>query len=115
MSNVDTPTINSNIYHERQIRELCALHTLNNLFQGKTLHGFFAPKNTFSWVFDFNIFNLFNYRARILYEITIGRNMQTAIAERMDKSTSINARIRKLRHQCYYDRFGKPRFRSYLV
>lgn len=22
------------IYHERQIRELCALHTLNNLFQG---------------------------------------------------------------------------------
>lgn len=23
------------IYHERQIRELCALHALNNLFQGK--------------------------------------------------------------------------------
>ena len=22
------------IYHETQIRELCALHTLNNLFQG---------------------------------------------------------------------------------
>lgn len=22
------------IYHERQIRELCALHALNNLFQG---------------------------------------------------------------------------------
>lgn len=26
-----------NIYHERQIRELCALHALNNLFQGNTI------------------------------------------------------------------------------
>lgn len=24
----------TNIYHERQTRQLCALHTLNNLFQG---------------------------------------------------------------------------------
>lgn len=40
MSNIYTPTINSNVYHERQIRELCALHTLNNLFQGKTLYDF---------------------------------------------------------------------------
>ena len=24
------------IYHERQVRELCALHALNNLFQDKT-------------------------------------------------------------------------------
>lgn len=26
-----------NIYHERQIREMCALHALNNLFQGFSL------------------------------------------------------------------------------
>ncbi len=25
----------SNIYHEKQVKELCALHTLNNLFQEK--------------------------------------------------------------------------------
>ena len=25
----------SSIYHEKQVKELCALHTLNNLFQEK--------------------------------------------------------------------------------
>lgn len=30
MNNLD-----QNIYHERQVRELCALHALNNLFQQK--------------------------------------------------------------------------------
>lgn len=29
-------SINESIYHERQIRELCALHALNNLFQGSS-------------------------------------------------------------------------------
>lgn len=28
------------IYHERQIRELCALHALNNLFQGNFVFRF---------------------------------------------------------------------------
>lgn len=27
--------MNSDIYHEKQVRELCALHALNNLFQSK--------------------------------------------------------------------------------
>lgn len=27
---------NETIYHERQVRELCALHALNNLFQDRT-------------------------------------------------------------------------------
>ena len=26
----------SYVYHEKQVKELCALHTLNNLFQEKT-------------------------------------------------------------------------------
>ena len=31
---VKTDSLN-NIYHEKQVKELCALHTLNNLFQEK--------------------------------------------------------------------------------
>lgn len=27
---------NVQIYHEKQVRELCALHALNNLFQGRS-------------------------------------------------------------------------------
>lgn len=36
----DTPE--SNIYHERQVKELCALHSLNNLLQEKDA---FTQKN----------------------------------------------------------------------
>lgn len=43
------------IYHERQIRELCALHALNNLFQGNFVFSvcqalFFR----FRWIWDSN-------------------------------------------------------------
>lgn len=27
--------VHPSIYHERQVRELCAVHALNNLFQGE--------------------------------------------------------------------------------
>lgn len=37
------------IYHERQIRELCALHALNNLFQGKFSRiDFVTPENAYN-------------------------------------------------------------------
>lgn len=38
---IETAMMNDRgIYHERQMRELCALHALNNLFQGLKLQPF---------------------------------------------------------------------------
>lgn len=51
-----------NVYHERQIRELCGLHALNNLFQGKNFVRFYkrVKKNTFS--FGCSLFQCYTLR-----------------------------------------------------
>lgn len=83
------------MYHERQIRELCALHALNNLFQGKRRRHnqcgcveIIRCENQYSYCaqidLNTNIFRLFHFREGNLYKITIGRDMQAIIAQRMD-------------------------------
>lgn len=37
----------NNIYHEKQIRELCLVHALNNLFQSKIISSFSLINNLF--------------------------------------------------------------------
>lgn len=46
-----------NIYHERQIKELCALHSLNNLLQDPT---------AFTKASDFEMLNLFKLEIILL-------------------------------------------------
>lgn len=54
-------------YHERQIRELCALHTLNNLFQGINK----LNKIVFKIIINHILINYFFDRTKLLYQNTI--------------------------------------------
>lgn len=61
-----------NVYHERQLRELCALHALNNLFQGErivdrmdnlthsySLFIYWFDVFCFDWTVDFDTIRLY--------------------------------------------------------
>lgn len=80
------------IYHEKQTRELCALHTLNNLFQGKQP----TLVKCVLEVVVANIFDLYTIRTRTIHETSARRDLSIVGAQRMDQSTSFGAGTRQL-------------------
>lgn len=97
---------NHRIYHEKQIRELCALHTLNNLFQGEKRLRF----NQLLFFFNNNslCISLIHGIGRtwFIHKTSTRHNLSIAGPKRLDQSTSICVGTWKLRYQC--NNHGSP-------
>ena len=78
------PPLTPKVYHERQTRQLCALHTLNNLFQCKLVF-----QCTYFVVTVLVIF----FSTQRIYQRAIGSDLHQLKPKCLVESTSLNTRF----------------------